>query len=61
MMMNGLMPSTIKDFYLAGCKVRITWTELITPGELREHLRLWDFTHQAQLQKKKKAYLKAPT
>lgn len=37
MMMSGLTPSTIKNFYLAGCKVRTDWTECVIPGDLQEH------------------------
>lgn len=50
-MMNGLTPSTIKNFYLAGCKVRATWTGHAAPGGPSGAPRLWEFMHQAQLQK----------
>ena len=36
-MMSGLTPSTIKNFYLAGCKVRTTWAGTQHLGDPQEH------------------------
>lgn len=51
LMMTGLMPDNVSNFYLAGCKVRITWTGRVAPGGPGRAPKRWRFTAQAQLQK----------
>lgn len=57
MMIDGLSPSNITNFYLAGCKVRRARTGQAAPRAPARAPRLW-VTHQAP---RRHAYPKAPT
>lgn len=52
MMMKGLEPSNINDFYLTGRKVRTARTGQVVPGGQATAPRLWEIRRQAQLPKK---------